>query len=350
MAAASSIWLPTGPARWSGLQTDRPLLLIFYHVEKTGGTAVMKYLHKMANVRDKKTKRLETPRLTSLMDFTHTSCMFSLYPELFPTYKDLWDVRRCSGPGKPRGQTTSMAVVFHAYSKRRYWEELVPILPVIRKLYAQHNGTVLTVTTFREPVSHVMSVYRMWPPSRRCLCGGEKPQKHAVPITGWLSRAAGLQAGSLTLDSWPHLRKGFHNKLGCSEVLSKGRERLQTFDVVGSMDCMRSVLMHVCASVGWPCVEDMPRMRLALKQSLRYKPQGVSAGGMMMREASAWGQYENLNESVRNRVRAAAACDQSMYEDAVRRMGLTPPGILGQRLNASLCDAAVFTRPRPLAA
>ena len=115
MAAASSIWLPTGPARWSGLQTDRPLLLIFYHVEKTGGTAVMKYLHKMANVRDKKTKRLETPRLTPLMDFTHTSCMFSLYPELFPTYKDLWDVRQCSGPGKPRWQTSSIAVEFHAY-------------------------------------------------------------------------------------------------------------------------------------------------------------------------------------------------------------------------------------------
>ena len=66
LAAASSIWLPTGPARWSGLQVQRPRLIVFYHVEKTGGTAVMKYLHKMAN-----NKSSSNPaRLTSLMDFT----------------------------------------------------------------------------------------------------------------------------------------------------------------------------------------------------------------------------------------------------------------------------------------
>ena len=33
--------------------------------------------------------------------------------------------------------------------------------------------------------------------------------KHAVPLPSWLHRAVGLQAGSLTLDSWPHMRKGF---------------------------------------------------------------------------------------------------------------------------------------------
>ena len=30
----------------------RPILLIFYHVEKTGGSAVMKWLHKMASAKE----------------------------------------------------------------------------------------------------------------------------------------------------------------------------------------------------------------------------------------------------------------------------------------------------------
>ena len=88
-------------------------------------------------------------------------------------------------------------------------------------------------------------------------------------------------------------------KRSCAEVLPTGRERLQTFDVVGPMDCMRSVLLHVCALAGWPCEQDMPRLDLALKLSLRHKPKGVSAGGVMMCEASAWGKFELLNASVR---------------------------------------------------
>jgi hypothetical protein len=341
-AAAAPIWLPTGPARWSGLESDRPRLVLFYHVEKTGGTAVMKWLHKMANTRDKKTRQPETPRLTSLMDFTHSSCFFALFPKLFPGYASSWDPRRCAGPTKPAWQTAAVGAEFHAYSRRRYWEQLVPKLPELRRLYAAQNGTLLTVATFREPVSHIMSVYRMWPPSRRCLCGGSRLQKHAVPLPSWLHRAVGLQAGSLTLDSWPHMRKGFHNQRPCAEVLPQGRQRLQTFDVVGPMDCMRAVLLRVCALLGWPCDEDMPRMQLALKQSLKYKPYGVSSGGVMMREASLWARYDALNASVRDSLHEAAVCDRSMYDDAIRRVGLEPPSRLGARLNASQCDRAIF--------
>lgn len=64
--------MPTGPALYSGLQTRRPLLIAFYHVEKTGGSAVMKWLHKMAN------NKTHEPRLTSLFDFTHTTCFFAI--------------------------------------------------------------------------------------------------------------------------------------------------------------------------------------------------------------------------------------------------------------------------------
>ena len=32
-----------------------------------------------------------------------------------------------------------------------------------------------------------------------------------------------------------------------------GRQRLQTFDVVGVMDCMQGLLEHLCVRLGWPC-------------------------------------------------------------------------------------------------
>ena len=331
----SDIWLPTGPARWSGLEVQQPLLILFYHVEKTGGTAVMKYLHKMAN-----SKKGVAPRLTSLMDFTHTSCFFALHDGLFPGYKGSWDPRRCTGPQKPDWRRSAVGVEFHAYTRRRYWEELVPVLPKLRAAYAAANGTLITLATFREPVSHVLSTYRMWPPSKRCKCGGNTVAKHAVSLPEWLPRAYGLQAGSLTLDSWPHNRLGFHNLKGCDAV-TLGRKRLQTFDMIGVMDCMERVLTSLCKRVGtWPCEADADRLQLALKQSLRYKPHGVSLRGGMMKEAAIWGRWESLNETTRKGVMDAAACDRAMYDDAIRRVGLTPPVGAGEKLDPGLCASA----------
>lgn len=343
-AKAGNVWLPTGPARWSGLEVDRPLLILFYHVEKTGGSAAMKYLHKMVN-NDGEVHA----RLTSLMDFTQTTCFFALYEDLFPGYRGAWDPRRCTAPTRPSWLTSAVAVEFHAYTRRRYWSELVPKLAELRAHYAAHNGTVISLATFREPVSHVMSVYRMWPPSRKSRASASAAlSKHAVPLPEWLPRAVGLQAGSLTLDSWPHMRKGFHNLRGC-DTLPQGRERLQHFDIVGVMDCMDSVLSALCARAGWPCAADRPRLELALKQSLRQKPHGVTSGGVVMREASKWASLDVLNATVKALVANAAACDRDMYDDAIRRLGLVPPAKAGEALDRSLCERAVYLQqPKPL--
>ena len=56
-------------------------------VEKTGGSAVMKWLYKAAMNRP--------ATLTLLLDLTHTSCLLSMFPDLFPGYK--WEPLRCSG-------------------------------------------------------------------------------------------------------------------------------------------------------------------------------------------------------------------------------------------------------------
>lgn len=245
-AVRPKIYLPTGPARYSGLEVDTPFLFLFYHVEKTAGSAVMKWLHKLVSTHDRNLGNL-TPRLTSLYDFTHTSCLLSQHGDLFPGYAKLWDERRCSVPHPPPWQRSATAAEFHAYTKKRYWEDFVPVLPQLRAKYAAANGTVITVTLLREPISHIMSAYKMWPPSQRCKAGGScdasfcsavdaaRPKrgarcsavqpcspadcptagKHALPLPWWLPRAIGLQAGSLTLDSWPNKHIGFHNLRGC---------------------------------------------------------------------------------------------------------------------------------------
>ena len=337
-STAPPIWLPTGPARWSGLEVSRPRLILFYHVEKTGGTAVMKWLHKMASY------QLTNPnysRLTSLMDFTHTSCFFSLHEELFPGYSKAWDPRRCKAPKKPDWKRSAVAVEFHSYTRRRYWLELVPYLPALRARYAAVNGTLLTVATFREPRSHIMSSYHMWPPSHRCKCGGSTVVKHALPLPSWLPNAVGLQAGSLSLDSWVSKNKGFHNLHGC-DALPLARVRLQTFDLVGVMDCIASLLTAMCTRLDWPCEEDAPRMELALKQSLRFKPHGVSPRGLLMREAIASGRLAALNATIATRVMTAAACDRAIYDDALRRIRLPPPARAGEALNRSMCAGASY--------
>ena len=339
-------YLPTGPARYSGLEVRHPLLFIFYHVEKTGGSAVMKWLHKMVSTHDKTLHEL-SPRLTSLFDFTHTSCLFAQHADLFPGYEEAWDDRRCSAPAAPRWQTSATAVEFHAYTRRRYWENLVPVLPTLRARYAAVNGTVLTVTLLREPISHIMSTYKMWPPSVRCSVGGTPScplaGKHALPFPWWLPRAVGLQAGSFTLDSWPHLRKGFHNLKGC-EVLEVGQQRLRTFDVVGVLDCLEHLLRQLCAFIGWPCELDAPRMSLAIEQALKTKPHGVQPGGIMDREGSAFWLAARDNATIQADVARAATCDRAIYEDAVRRTGLAVPasGDVHSKLNRSQCGEARF--------
>ena len=51
----------------------------------------------MTNVKSKSVN-LESPRLTSLFDFTQTSCFFALHASLFPGYRDAWIPQRCTAP------------------------------------------------------------------------------------------------------------------------------------------------------------------------------------------------------------------------------------------------------------
>jgi hypothetical protein len=298
----------------------------------------MKYLYKQVTGRP--------ARLSYLFDFTHSSCFMALYPEIFPSYRDVWDPRRCILPSPPPVHDLAVAAEFHGYGKRRYWQEVAPALGRLRRLYASLNGTLLTVVTSREPMSHLVSAYRMWPPMWRepAPAGGGRGVKHAGSLPAWLAHAEGLQAGVYTLDSWTHNQRGFHSLAGCGP-LAEARRRLASFDLTGVMGCLPATLRALCAAAHWPCAEDEPRLQEGLRQSLSLRPHGVNPKGNVWRESRAW-QLATLNASSLAQVRAAAACDAGLYADALRRIGLPLPSAPGEQLNGSLCDAGTFYRPR----
>ena len=297
------------PAKYTGLRSERPVALIAYHMEKTGGSALMKWLHKYV--------KPEEPRLTSLWDYAHTFCFFGLYPDIFPTWSRHWEDRCAPGsPGRLAWETSAVAVEFHAYTMKRFWDTLVPRLPQLRALYRERNGSVVTFTLIRDPAAHILSTYRMWPPHLRV-----DGSKHVRPLQDWLRVASGLQAAVLCVRIRNRPRNGFHNPDGCS-LLNESRRRLETFDVAGPMACMNSVLRGLSRLLGWTPYGKLDRKRLhvALSESLsKARPSGVSVGGVLWREAQAYSALDKLNASVRGALKATADCDMHLYVDALRR-------------------------------
>ena len=106
-AAAESIAKSKGlhgwilPAKYTALRTERPVALVSYHMEKTGGSAVMKWLYKGVMNRP--------ATLTLLLDLTHTSCLLAMFPDLFPGYK--WEPLRCSAEQPPDWRSSAIAIV-----------------------------------------------------------------------------------------------------------------------------------------------------------------------------------------------------------------------------------------------
>ena len=171
--------------RHSFLHSSRPMLLVGYHIEKTAGSALMKWLHKQANA---------PARLTCLFDYMTTNCFFALHPDLFPAFADAWTLERCGTLTAPNWTTSALALEFHGYSKYRYWSIFGRQLPNLRRKYASVGAPLITTTSVRDPMAHLVSSYLMWPPYKRSAPSrSTKAVSNAVPLPAWLPHAAGLQ-------------------------------------------------------------------------------------------------------------------------------------------------------------
>lgn len=282
----------------------------------------MKWLHRIARSKD------APAELTLLFDFTHTACFLAMFPELFVNFKEHWDPRRCTATTLPDWRHAAVAVEFHAYSRKRYWDVMYPMLTELRKRYGSANGSLRTATVVREPVHHTISAYHMWPPVIKV-----GRVKHARTLTEWLPRAVGLQAGALTLHSWPHVLRGFHSEKGCSQI-DLATRRLASFDLVGVTECLFAFVRHVAHSFLWEARSAEQVLSIALAK----KPHGVTKGGTLWREAREW-QLDTLNASTSSKLHATAQCDRSLYLAVLQRRGVLsePPSGPGVQLPLASC-------------
>ena len=312
-------------ARWKELAdapTANPSVILLFHIEKTGGSAVMKWLK----------RQLHPPaRLTAVFSYTQSSCFFGLHADLFPQMAPRWREKQCGGATPPDWRRSRLAFEFHSYSKGFFARDVLPALGALRRRYAAANGTILTVTSIREPASHILSKYRMWPPRTA-------GRKHVVPLPDWLASGG---AGGLQLNALLSEREA---RADCGDQ-ARARARLGGFDVVGVTRCMRALLAGIEARLGLP--HDFARTNAALGAYVR--PQGWR--GNLGREASVW-TADRLNATGRAHLGAATACDAALYADALR---LQPPPPLDMPADVAAngtCSAAALAAggARPSAA
>jgi len=282
-----------------------PSVVLLYHIEKTGGSAVMKWLKRQTHA---------PSRLAAVYSYSQTSCFFALHADLFPGMEPRWRDKLCGGAAPLDWRSSKVAVEFHSYSKGFFLRSVLPALGALKRRYAEANGTVVAVTSIREPASHLLSKYRMWPPRTA-------DRTHAVPLPAWLAsgEAHSLQSRAL-LSERPALP-------GC-EGLTEARALLGQFDLVGVTHCLRPLLAAIEERLGLP--HDPARTGAAL--AAYHRPQHW--GGAIGREASEW-TASRLNATGRRLLGDATRCDESLYSDALRRQ---PPPLETKESVKTLCQ------------
>lgn len=297
--------------RLTTLRVEKPSLLLLYHIEKTGGSSVFRWLQRQMR---------EPPRLTALFAYGQTSCFFAMHAELFPKMSYKWRARQCGGEVMPDWRTSRVAVQFHSYSKGFYNDHVLPVLPQLRARYAAAGGRVVTTTVLREPSSYLFSKYMMWPPHDRAT-------GHVIALPLWLPQAEGLQRTAL-LKAGPRAHTP-----GCTG-LEESRARLRTFDVVGVTSCLTLLLAALESAVHLP--PDAARIT-----NVYARPQGWR--GKSGQEASGWTlQAVKENATSRATLERVTRCDNTLYADALGRL---PPASLSYA-NAT-CTAGSWLAAHP---
>lgn len=299
-----------------------PFTLLFFHLEKCGGTSVASWLGSLKRQR----------YINAFIPFQHAS----RWAAQFPTVLNLssWPVARWRSEnssrtqGLPDWRTSGIAVEFHSLNKRYFVSVVAPALPALRRAYAAHNVTLITATVVREPVAHLLSTYHMWPP---CRCGATPKQRgvpfkrcevlvdgercHDVRLVEFPEFAvfsAGLQGRALLTGDFNHADGARPSERDCTNNASAP---LVPFDAVGTTDALGDFFADVAR-----------RMRLpptAANHSKLKKPAASwklhpSAGAEISRGAAMWTE-QTLNASVRAQLALATRCDALLYRAARAR-------------------------------
>ena len=108
--------------------------------------------------------------------------------------------------------------------------------------YALAHGLVVTVTSLREPLGHLLSFYAMWTPHGDSSCALHNRSCALERLPGWGSsgRAQGLQAKALVPEEDAAANCTRSDQV--ASLATRARRRLLgVFDVVGVADCTAAI-------------------------------------------------------------------------------------------------------------
>lgn len=308
-----------------------PTLLIVLHVPKTGGTALTTILNgfSWSDLYKERRQSGKHLRLPHVIWKGQLNCFYDAFPSLFPHERP----KRCQHMPPP-WHRSDLAMHLHTEDDiDHFWATIEPKLPELRLLYAAHNGTFVTTVAIREPRSHIRSHYKMWPPrvdatpgADHSRTGGVRVERHRsvtiMPFHAYLQ--------SRSSEAWGRLAKNLVRAPGggeiraptCSaDVVTLARRRLRAFDVVGLTNCARRHYRELGRRLGWSCFVDEAIMDAAEAHSHNewYKPHEPDPAFRAFAEASA---DEELSPDAEAALDRAAACDEPIWADGLRRAGM----------------------------
>ena len=326
----------TAPAR------SPPKALFFYHVPKTGGSTVREWLLRNAGVRS---PRGAQKRFSGIVRYYEAVCFVCLQfghllgPEAGAVCT-AGAKRKCHAYKlHPNGafdfnveegwRGAQVAVEFHGSSDRFFMAHVLPRMSAFQQLYAEHNGTCASAVLVREPVGFLFSNYYMWPPRPH-------PTDNSIvsPFPRWLSTAAGLQSGFLTVPFCTNSSRATGQRSFCGCGGSKARQAvsaLKRFDIVGLTSCMPSFFDAVERRIGLGADTAMVRLqRRAMKGNASLGPmRAMPRCAECVREGALAWKWDTLDEDTRTSTQAVARCDAGLYRAAVLRVSEWPSMAVG---------------------
>ena len=333
-----------------------PTALIFYHMAKTGGTALCNLLNGFAwRTRKREFQKQGRQLLLPLVlpDGRH-GCFFALFPTLFPEYAQasadcavVWRDVGFAGSGQPAWQRHAIAVEHHVpSSKAAFFATLEPKLPQLRLLYARHNGTILTTTIVRSPRAVLRSTYKMWPPrvpaetaqgAAATAAGGfsmklDSKRFVVLPFGYYLQRRPPLAAQANQLLAGSGLEAAECANGNATRSLELVRRRLRGFDEVGVTECTRRYWRRLGARLGWSNLVDESIMDAAEAREHNewYKPLGMEHTQTTTQGLRPWVEAQadsELEPQASAALEHAVLCDAAVYADGLWLGGLIMPTV-----------------------
>ena len=221
--------------------TAGPTAVLFFHIGKCGGGSVMQWLMR------------GNPGFTLRLDHWKSRLFLALHHDLEESNLKAtpWQLNggRVATGLRPDWRHTSVVVEYHSRdTQKEFWQDVLPLLPALRRRYERAGGRLLVLTAVRDPAAHIVSWYRQWP--------ARLPNRSVSAFEPWVANASGLLTRHLAfVKGWPRI---WHTTkvpyYACPpEDVAKARDRLlRVFDIVGDVRHVAWTLRTLVGCLHWP--------------------------------------------------------------------------------------------------